>query len=65
MVETIAANTVTLRDLKQALGLQQSIDPEFFPEWQQAKADVCFNQPRQRAIRCPANAQALGVTGSS
>jgi predicted type IV restriction endonuclease len=40
MVQTIAANTVTLRDLKQALGLQQSIDPEFFPEWQQAKADL-------------------------
>jgi predicted type IV restriction endonuclease len=35
MVQTIAANTATLRDLKQALGLQQSLDPAFFDEWQQ------------------------------
>ncbi|MGB6015061.1 MAG: restriction endonuclease subunit R, partial [Nodosilinea sp.] len=35
MVQTIAANTVTLRDLKQALGLQQSLDSAFFSEWQQ------------------------------
>lgn len=35
MVQTIAANTATLRDLKQALGLQQSLDPAFFGEWQQ------------------------------
>ncbi|PSR17971.1 restriction endonuclease subunit R [filamentous cyanobacterium CCP3] len=35
MVQTIAANTATLRDLKQALGLQQSLDPAFFSEWQQ------------------------------
>ena len=37
MVQTIAA---ILRDLKQALGLQQSLDLGFFPEWQQAKADL-------------------------
>ncbi|HSM82777.1 MAG TPA: type I restriction enzyme HsdR N-terminal domain-containing protein [Nodosilinea sp.] len=35
MVQTIAANTATLRDLKEALGLQQSLDPAFFGEWQQ------------------------------
>lgn len=35
MVQTIAANTATLRDLKQALGLQQSLDSAFFWEWQQ------------------------------
>lgn len=35
MVQTLAANTATLRDLKQALGLQQSLDPAFFDEWQQ------------------------------
>ncbi|WP_017297951.1 type I restriction endonuclease [Nodosilinea nodulosa] len=35
MVQTTAANTATLRDLKQVLGLQQSLDPAFFEEWQQ------------------------------
>ena len=40
MVQTIAANTATLRDLKQALGLKQALNPDFFPEWQQAKADL-------------------------
>ena len=40
MVQTIAANTATLRDLKQALGLQQSLDPKFFPEWQAERVDL-------------------------
>jgi predicted type IV restriction endonuclease len=32
MVQTIPANNVTLRNLKQAFGLQQVSDPAFFPE---------------------------------
>ena len=33
MVQTIAAQEVTLRELKQGLGLKHSQEPEFFPEW--------------------------------
>ncbi len=40
MVQTIAANIVTLRDLKDALGLQQVQDPAFFSEWQGETAEL-------------------------
>jgi predicted type IV restriction endonuclease len=33
MVKSIAANHLTLRELKQAFGLQQVQDSAFFPEW--------------------------------
>lgn len=33
MVQTIAANEVTLRELKQGIGLKYSQNPNFFPEW--------------------------------
>jgi hypothetical protein len=36
MVQTIAANEVTLRDLKLAFGLQQIQDSAFFSEWLEA-----------------------------
>ncbi|WP_017324905.1 type I restriction endonuclease [Synechococcus sp. PCC 7336] len=38
MVQTISANEVTLRELKQAFGLQQTQDPTFFPEWSEGHA---------------------------
>ena len=34
MVQTIAADKVTLYDLEQQFQLQQTEDPSFFPEWQ-------------------------------
>lgn len=34
MVQTIAADKITLYDLEQRFGLQQTKDPSFFPEWQ-------------------------------
>lgn len=34
MVQTIAADKITLYDLEQRFKLQQSEDPSFFPEWQ-------------------------------
>ena len=33
MAQTIAANEVTLKDLKQSFGLQQIHKDTFFPEW--------------------------------
>jgi predicted type IV restriction endonuclease len=36
MVQTIAADKVTLYDLEQRFQLQQTEDPSFFPEWQAA-----------------------------
>jgi hypothetical protein len=33
MVQTIAANEITLRELQQGFGLQQVQDPAFFSEW--------------------------------
>ncbi len=58
MVQTIAANTATLRDLKQALGLQQSLDPGFFPEWQPERA--LLSEAEQHLLdRVKANFMAL------
>lgn len=58
MVQTIAANTATLRDLKEALGLQQSLDPAFFPEWQQER--VVLSEADQHLLdRVKANFMAL------
>lgn len=58
MVQTIAANTATLRDLKQALGLEQSLDPEFFPEWQAER--VVVSEAEQHLLdRVKANFTAL------
>jgi hypothetical protein len=36
MIQTIPANQVTLRTLKEQFGLQLSQDGQFFPEWRQA-----------------------------
>lgn len=33
MVQTLLANTLTLRDLRQQFGLQPAADPNFFQEW--------------------------------
>ncbi|MEA5450599.1 type I restriction endonuclease [Leptolyngbya sp. CCNP1308] len=58
MVQTIAATTATLRDLKQALGLEQSLDPKFFPEWQAEK--VVLSEAEQLLLdRVKANFMAL------
>ena len=38
MIQTIPANQVTLRTLKEQFGLQLSPDGQFFPEWRQANA---------------------------
>ena len=38
MVQTIPAAEVTLRELKQAFGLQQAQDPNFFVEWSETHA---------------------------
>ncbi len=38
MVRAIPATEATLRQLKQAFGLQASQDPDFFPEWTEASA---------------------------
>jgi predicted type IV restriction endonuclease len=37
MVQTIPAAEVTLRELKQAFGLQQTLDPTFFAEWSETQ----------------------------
>lgn len=38
MVQAIPATEVTLRELKQAFGLQQTQEPTFFPEWLEVHA---------------------------
>ncbi|TVQ09244.1 MAG: restriction endonuclease subunit R [Leptolyngbya sp. DLM2.Bin27] len=58
MVQTIAANTATLGDLKQALGLQLSPDPGFFGEWQQATPPL-GEAEQQLLDRVKANFMAL------
>lgn len=58
MVQTIAANTVTLRQLQQAFGLQQTADPTFFPEWQHSTAELTASE-RQTCDRVKANFTAL------
>jgi len=45
MVQAIPATVVTLRKLKQAFGLQQAQDPNFFPEW--FKAHAALNNAEQ------------------
>lgn len=40
MVQTIPAAEVTLRELKQAFGLQQTQDPTFFFEWSETHASL-------------------------
>ncbi len=40
MVQTIPATEATLRDLKQAFGLQQTQNPTFFPEWLEVDTDL-------------------------
>ncbi|WP_019499427.1 hypothetical protein, partial [Pseudanabaena sp. PCC 6802] len=40
MVQTIPATEITLRELKQAFGLQQAQSPTFFPEWLEAYPDL-------------------------
>ena len=39
-MQTIPATKITLRDLKQLFGLQQSQNPTFFSEWLEAHADL-------------------------
>ena len=58
MVQTMAANTVTLRQLQQALGLQHTADPAFFPEWQRSTAELTSAE-RQACDRVKANFTAL------
>ncbi|MCH8505957.1 MAG: hypothetical protein LAT50_16795 [Ectothiorhodospiraceae bacterium] len=40
MIQTIPANQVTLRTLKEQFGLQLSQDEQFFPEWRLAKPSL-------------------------
>lgn len=39
-MQTIPATEVTLRELKQAFGLQPTQEPTFFPEWLETHADL-------------------------
>ncbi|PSB34565.1 restriction endonuclease subunit R [Chlorogloea sp. CCALA 695] len=48
MVQTIPATKITLRELKQIFGLQQAQDPNFFPEWLEAYANL--SQEEQRLL---------------
>ncbi|MEM9816394.1 MAG: type I restriction endonuclease [Cyanobacteria bacterium P01_D01_bin.6] len=58
MVQTLAANQVTLGDLKRSLGLQQSQDPTFFLEWQ-ADNPTLSQHEQQLLDRVKANFLAL------
>ena len=40
MVQTVPATEATLYQIKQALGLSKSQDPEFFTEWQTSGTDI-------------------------
>ena len=48
MVQSLAANQVTLRDLKQAFGLQHCPDPAFFPEW--LPTDASLTEAEQQLL---------------
>lgn len=50
MVQTIAADKITLYDLKQHFQLQQTDDPSFFPEWQ-GTLPVLTEAEQQRLAR--------------
>lgn len=54
MVQTIPATEVTIRELKQAFGLQQTQDPNFFPEWSETHAPLSEAE-RQFLDRVKAN----------
>lgn len=58
MVQTLAANQVTLGDLKRSLGLQQSQDLAFFQEWQ-ADNPTLSQHEQQLLDRVKANFLAL------
>lgn len=58
MVQTIPAAEATLRDLKQAFGLQIVQDPAFFSEWSETHA--ALSESEQRLLdRVKANFAAL------
>lgn len=44
MVQTIPATKVTLSELKQAFGLQQTQNPNFFPEWLEAHVNLSVEE---------------------
>ncbi|WP_416670189.1 type I restriction endonuclease [Egbenema bharatensis] len=48
MVQAIPAAEVTLRDLKQVFGLQQSQAPTFFPEW--SELDPTLSEAEQQLL---------------
>lgn len=48
MVQTIPAAEITLRELKQAFGLQQAQEPNFFFEWSEAHA--ALNESEQQLL---------------
>jgi predicted type IV restriction endonuclease len=58
MVQPMAADTVTLRQLQQAFGLQHTADPAFFPEWQGATTELTTAE-QQTCDRVKANFTAL------
>lgn len=58
MVQTIAANEVTLRDLKQSFGLEPTPDPAFFPEWSEP-GDALSDLEQQFLDRVKINFEAL------
>ncbi|MEL6383306.1 MAG: type I restriction enzyme HsdR N-terminal domain-containing protein [Cyanobacteria bacterium J06626_18] len=47
MVQAIRANEVTLRQLKQAFGLQPALDPAFFPEWSDVNGALSAAEQQQ------------------
>jgi hypothetical protein len=54
MVQTIPAAEVTLHELKQAFGLQQAQDPNFFVEWSETHAALSESE-QQLLDRVKAN----------
>ena len=48
MVQAIPATQITLRELKQAFGFQQTQDATFFPEW--LEADAALSEAEQRLL---------------
>jgi len=50
MVQTIPATEVTLRELKQAFGLEMAQNPGFFPEWAEAEAHVVLSEAEQQLL---------------
>lgn len=47
MAQTLKATKVTLADLVEQFGLTQTSEPQFFPEWQVASAEISTSQTQR------------------